>query len=432
MCAALRTIRNRHIPPRRDLPEAKATSVIYVDDRLARLPLRPARARPPADVRSDHDPRARDRDRREHDGVQRAERPVLAAAAVSGRRPPRDGLRLVHEGRSLGNAGTAIPDYLERREQAPSLESLAIWTGAARTLGGEGEPLRVLTTRASPSLFTVLRAAPQIGRVFTEDEATLGNDRVVVLSDRLWRTRFGASESVIGRDMRLDGDPFRVIGVMPPGFGYPNRNIDAWTPFAFTPQQTDRRRPRQPVLDQHRPTQARRDGGRAERRARGDRRAQLARAASRATSSRSRASPAARHSLREISVGNLEADGAVSPGQRARGAADRVRERREPCSSRALAAAGASSRCARRSARRDRLARLVLIESLVLAVVGALAGLLLASAASRSCARSASISRARASSSGSIRRCSVSRSARPCSRHSSRACRRWSCCCARI
>ena len=76
--------------------------------------------------------------------------------------PYPDGDRLVmvydsyHEDRQLEYAGTAIPDYLERREQAKSLESLAIVTGAARTLGGEGEPLRLLTTRASASLFTVL------------------------------------------------------------------------------------------------------------------------------------------------------------------------------------------------------------------------------------------------------------------------------------
>jgi predicted permease len=138
----------------------------------------------------------------------------------------------------LDNAGTAIPDYIERREQAKSLESLAIVANEPRTLGGEGEPERVTITRASPSLFTVLKVAPQLGRAFTEDEATAGNDRVVVLSDRLWRTRFGASPSVVGRDIRLDGDAYRVIGVMPPGFGYPSRTVDAWVPFAFTPQQT--------------------------------------------------------------------------------------------------------------------------------------------------------------------------------------------------
>jgi predicted permease len=135
-------------------------------------------------------------------------------------------------------AGTAIPDYIERREQAKSLESLAIVTTVPRTLGGEGDPERVLIARASPSLFTVLRTSPRLGRAFTDEEATLGNDRVAVLSDRLWRTRFGANPNVVGLDLRLDGDSFRVIGVMPQGFGFPTREIDAWTPFAFTPAQT--------------------------------------------------------------------------------------------------------------------------------------------------------------------------------------------------
>jgi predicted permease len=139
---------------------------------------------------------------------------------------------------NLEYAGTAIPDYVERREQAKSLESLAIVTTAPHTLVGEGDPERMLTARSSASLFTVLRTAPRIGRAFTEEEATVGNDKVVVLSDRLWRTRFGADASVVGRDIRLDGDAYRVIGVMPPGFGFPTRDIDAWTPFAFTPQQT--------------------------------------------------------------------------------------------------------------------------------------------------------------------------------------------------
>src|SRR5947207_2765658 len=104
---------------------------------------------------------------------------------------------------NLANSGTAIPDYIERREQAKSLESLAITAGVARTLGGEGEPLRLLTRRASASLFSVLRVAPAVGRGFTDEEEKIGNDRVVVLSDGLWRARFGASTSVIGRDILL-------------------------------------------------------------------------------------------------------------------------------------------------------------------------------------------------------------------------------------
>ena len=156
--------------------------------------------------------------------------------------PYPDGDRLVmvfdsYPKMSLPNAGTSIPDYLERREQAPSLESLAITAVASRTLASEEAPQRVVVARASPSLFDVLRVAPILGRAFAEDEAVQGNDRVVILSHRLWNSRFGARADVVGSDVRFDGASYRVIGVMPEGFGFPNRGIDAYVPFAFTPQQ---------------------------------------------------------------------------------------------------------------------------------------------------------------------------------------------------
>jgi hypothetical protein len=86
------------------------------------------------------------------------------------------------------NAGTSIPDYLDRREQASSLESLAIVAEQPRTLAGEGPPQRLRVARSSASLFEVLRVGPAMGRAFTADEEALGNERVVVLSHRLWNT----------------------------------------------------------------------------------------------------------------------------------------------------------------------------------------------------------------------------------------------------
>jgi predicted permease len=75
-------------------------------------------------------------------------------------------------------------------------------------------------------------------RTFTDGEATVGNDAVAVLSDVLWRTRFGARPDIVGRDIQLDGSPYRVIGVMPEGFYYPRSSVRLWVPFAFTPEQT--------------------------------------------------------------------------------------------------------------------------------------------------------------------------------------------------
>jgi predicted permease len=134
-------------------------------------------------------------------------------------------------------AGTSIPDYLDRREQAPSLEDLAIYTFSARALGTDGTPERITVPLVSPSLFDVLGIRPQLGRIFSDEEATPGNDRVVVLSHTLWQTRFGGRSDILGSDVRLDGENFRVIGVMPPEFIFPSANARAWVPFAFTPEQ---------------------------------------------------------------------------------------------------------------------------------------------------------------------------------------------------
>jgi predicted permease len=143
----------------------------------------------------------------------------------------------VYPNMGLDNAGVSIPDYLDRRAEAPSLESTAIYNVSRRVLSDADRREQLLVARASPSLFEVLATAPAIGRAFTEAEAVPGEDRVIVLSHRLWASRFGGAADVVGRDIRLDGEPFRVAGVMPEGFGFPSQAIDAWVPFAFTARQ---------------------------------------------------------------------------------------------------------------------------------------------------------------------------------------------------
>jgi predicted permease len=138
----------------------------------------------------------------------------------------------------LENAGTSIPDYLDRREQATALEDMAMYTGQNVNLADAGAaPERLVGLKATPSLFTTLQARAAIGRVFDEEHAVIGNDQVVVLSDALWRNRFNADPGIVGRDLRLSGQPYRVLGVMPPEFGFPNRNTQLWVPFAFTEAQ---------------------------------------------------------------------------------------------------------------------------------------------------------------------------------------------------
>ncbi len=138
----------------------------------------------------------------------------------------------------LVKAGVSIPDYLDRMERAPSIAAGALYTWESFNLATAQRPTRFLGLRATPSLFTTLRVTPFLGRTFTEAEAQIGQEAVVVLSYALWMDQFGGRTDVLGQTVRLDGRPFEIIGVMPENFYFPQSEVKAWTPFAFTPAQT--------------------------------------------------------------------------------------------------------------------------------------------------------------------------------------------------
>lgn len=138
---------------------------------------------------------------------------------------------------NLPNAGTSIPDYLDRKAGVSGFEDAAMYTNQAMNLASDGEPERITGLRATPSLFSTLQSQARLGRVFGEAEAEPGNEKVVVLSHALWRDRFGADPSMVGKTIRLNSMPYQVIGVMPEGFYFPTPATQAWVPFAFTAAQ---------------------------------------------------------------------------------------------------------------------------------------------------------------------------------------------------
>jgi predicted permease len=150
---------------------------------------------------------------------------------------PDDGLVMMYESLpkiGVDDVGTSLRAYLALRAQASGLEDAAIFAQADRSLPGEPAPERISVTLASPSLFNVLGVMPVLGRSFTEDEVVPGNERVVLLSHRLWTTRFGARADIVGEDLRLDDELFRIVGVMPEGFAFPDTRAAAWVPLAYT------------------------------------------------------------------------------------------------------------------------------------------------------------------------------------------------------
>lgn len=143
----------------------------------------------------------------------------------------------------LEQVSVSIPDYLDRRDGLPATTASAIYTGQSFNLAVEGAPERVRGIRASPSLFATLGVQPELGRAFDSSESEIGNDKVVVLGNDMWKSRFNADPAVIGRSLRLNDEAHQIIGVMPRGFLFPDRETQLFVPYAFTAEQkSDRER----------------------------------------------------------------------------------------------------------------------------------------------------------------------------------------------
>jgi predicted permease len=121
--------------------------------------------------------------------------------------------------------------YLAWREQKRTIEDLAAWAPRTMTLGDAGEPERIRVAAATSSLFRVLEVRPLFGTLYGEENELSAAERVVVLSERLWRQRFGADRGVLGRSIRLDAEPHRIIAILPDAVAYPDRETRAWVPF---------------------------------------------------------------------------------------------------------------------------------------------------------------------------------------------------------
>lgn len=159
-------------------------------------------------------------------------------AAILHPLPFHDANRLVTLWVSSSNFGYAglgsltDPDYMEWRKQNRVFSEIAAFRGQPSNLTGAGEPVRLTGAAVSPSLFGVLEVTPALGRAFSPQEDQPGHNRVALLSDQLWRSRFGSDPSTVGKPIKLDGEFFTVIGVMPADFGFPNQ-ADVWVPLTL-------------------------------------------------------------------------------------------------------------------------------------------------------------------------------------------------------
>jgi putative ABC transport system permease protein len=135
--------------------------------------------------------------------------------------------------------GDSSANFNDIRSQNHVFDETAIFREWPMNLSGDGKPEEEDTVRATPDFFPMLGAASARGRFFTDEELTPGKDGVAVLSDALWRSRFGADPKAIGRTIRLDSKPYTIIGVMAPGFRFNDTKI--YVPLALAPKDRDDR-----------------------------------------------------------------------------------------------------------------------------------------------------------------------------------------------
>jgi len=130
--------------------------------------------------------------------------------------------------RGLAKEPLSPVNFMDDRAADRVFEDAAAWWRPENNLSDDiGDPMRVTSIEVSENLFDVLGVQPVIGRGFPRDSTLWGEEAEVVISHRLWRTRFSANPSVVGSTVRLNGSPFEVVGVMPSGFNYPD-GTDVW------------------------------------------------------------------------------------------------------------------------------------------------------------------------------------------------------------
>jgi putative ABC transport system permease protein len=138
--------------------------------------------------------------------------------------------------------GNSYPDHVDWRARAASFDEMAAYTTLNTTLQGVDEPEPIPSEAVSPPYFKLLGVSPTHGRVLRpEEDAVPNRDAVVVLGDGLWRRRFGADPSIVGRTIQLGTRTFTVVGIMPAGFTGVSDTAQLWIPFALSGTPLDNR-----------------------------------------------------------------------------------------------------------------------------------------------------------------------------------------------
>src|SRR4051794_18733025 len=137
----------------------------------------------------------------------------------------------------------AAADYVDYRRDQSTLTDLGVVGYATLSYQGDGEPVALRGLRFSPNVFKILGVHPLLGRTFLPNEDEAGRNEVLVLSYGTWQSVFGGDTAAVGRTVRMSGTPMRIVGVMPPRFTFGGQE-EFWSPFVIQPQLADVNRSR--------------------------------------------------------------------------------------------------------------------------------------------------------------------------------------------
>src|ERR1044072_3319187 len=139
--------------------------------------------------------------------------------------------------RQRGNRNSvAAGDFDEWRKRSTSFQAMNAWSGVTFNIATEDRPQQVSGSRRTPGFFTMEGLPMLLGRDFLPEEGQVGNDHVVILAHRLWSGHFNSNRDLVGNAIRMNGEPYTVVGVLQPGT-YDRLNSQFFVPLSFKPEQ---------------------------------------------------------------------------------------------------------------------------------------------------------------------------------------------------
>jgi putative ABC transport system permease protein len=131
--------------------------------------------------------------------------------------------------KAMDEISVSYPNFTDWRNQNHVFENIGVYNRSSYNLTGVGDAERIITGQVSADMFAALRVKPALGRLFTNDEDKPGGTPVVLLSHPLWQSRFGGQANILNQQISLNGKSYTVIGIMPEGYQFPSR-VEMWVP----------------------------------------------------------------------------------------------------------------------------------------------------------------------------------------------------------